>query len=666
MEGKESVHSESDLERELQNCCNTCIEWEKRSKKAEEKCVVLELEVLKKNDEFESLQGRFGALAGEKLAIEENLGLLKKKNDELEERITRIETSSKVGNEGAKGIGRVVDLTDEIDEEDKVFQLMIENEVLECEKKNAESQVELWKARFKESESRVLELEEKFLSRSKERNSPDKLKEGSELPELAMKEMNEASGLEDGLDIATRSTHIQVEHEMVESDKIVHAATGVISTCSPSAQGIGDPQASGTHLIDTPLVVTPYKQSTYVEGGKRGIRPGTELKYKGRVRKHLAFGEEGSPNKKMAPSTPGGFKPASVGVIDISDSDGEPDSVSNLESQGNRTVSFSTGSALAGTLHKNELSFNNNLKSTLSEQSDEEDMGDHKGRLPFVSTPRRKRGSNIVTSDSENSDDDNLPISEIKTKRLPESYTDSHLNDCSLNSTVSMDEIRGSGSRRRLVNLRKLEGQKGPEISFPGLSNLNTSATKDYPVIATSEEVEDDKMEEDGSDSEGESLGGFIVDSSSISDGDEASGESEDSIDDNMDYKDIISRIRRNQDHTEWEFEADMLAAFGKDPELCMKAVCALYRQQTIEEKSSKGTIYSNQRGFSQCDAYRGSALAEFLTDGDPKGDLMKNVEELREYNPKGIELCRTLATHYSKQLFAIYKNKEDPFFLPP
>lgn len=62
----------------------------------------------------------------------------------------------------------------------------------------------------------------------------------------------------------------------------------------------------------------------------------------------------------------------------------------------------------------------------------------------------------------------------------------------------------------------------------------------------------------------------------------------------------------------------------------------------------------------------RGSDLAEFLTDGDPKGDLMKNVEELREYNPKGLELCRTLATHYSKQLFAIYKNKEDPFFLPP
>ncbi|KAI3831504.1 hypothetical protein MKX03_016610 [Papaver bracteatum] len=38
-----------------------------------------------------------------------------------------------------------------------------------------------------------------------------------------------------------------------------------------------------------------------------------------------------------------------------------------------------------------------------------------------------------------------------------------------------------------------------------------------------------------------------------------------------------------------WESEADMLSSFGKDFELCMKAVCALYRHQNPEEKSSKG-----------------------------------------------------------------------------
>ena len=60
---------------------------------------------------------------------------------------------------------------------------------------------------------------------------------------------------------------------------------------------------------------------------------------------------------------------------------------------------------------------------------------------------------------------------------------------------------------------------------------------------------------------------------------------------------------------------------------------------------------------------YRGSTLAEFLTNGDPRGGLKKSVKELQEYDPKAVELCRTLAIRYSKQLYEIYKNKEDPFF---
>lgn len=57
--------------------------------------------------------------------------------------------------------------------------------------------------------------------------------------------------------------------------------------------------------------------------------------------------------------------------------------------------------------------------------------------------------------------------------------------------------------------------------------------------------------------------------------------------------------------------------------------------------------------------------LAEFLTGGDPNGDVNKTVKELEEYDPRGVEQCRTLASRYSKQLFEIYNNKEDPLFLP-
>ncbi|KAK4362977.1 hypothetical protein RND71_018218 [Anisodus tanguticus] len=62
----------------------------------------------------------------------------------------------------------------------------------------------------------------------------------------------------------------------------------------------------------------------------------------------------------------------------------------------------------------------------------------------------------------------------------------------------------------------------------------------------------------------------------------------------------------------------------------------------------------------------KGSTLAEFLTDGDPQGDMNKSMEELQAYDSKGVEVCITLATRCSKQLFAIYKNKEDPFFSAP
>jgi hypothetical protein len=44
-----------------------------------------------------------------------------------------------------------------------------------------------------------------------------------------------------------------------------------------------------------------------------------------------------------------------------------------------------------------------------------------------------------------------------------------------------------------------------------------------------------------------------------------------------MGFNEVISKIRRSRGvKVKWKFEADMLAAFGKDLELCMKAVCAL------------------------------------------------------------------------------------------
>lgn len=61
----------------------------------------------------------------------------------------------------------------------------------------------------------------------------------------------------------------------------------------------------------------------------------------------------------------------------------------------------------------------------------------------------------------------------------------------------------------------------------------------------------------------------------------------------------------------------------------------------------------------------RGTYLAEFLTDGSQEGELVKSVKELEMFDFKGLEDCRKLASRYSKQLFTIYQNKEDPLFGP-
>lgn len=169
-------------------------------------------------------------------------------------------------------------------------------------------------------------------------------------------------------------------------------------------------------------------------------------------------------------------------------------------------------------------------------------------------------------------------------------------------------------------------------------------------------------------------MGGFIVNSSDVSESDDGCDESEDLSDDKVDFNEVLSKIGRSRGvKVNWAFEADMLAAFGKDLELCMKAVCALYRKQTADEKTGKFTYYHNGEGFSQCDAFRGSELAEFLTDGDPQGDVKKSVEELQEYDPKAPELAVHLplttlsnclqSTRAKKILFFSHLNMASPKF---
>lgn len=585
LEVTKNMAPETDLAKELENCRKICLELEEKSKKDEMRCLMLKTEVVD----------------------------LKKKNKELEEEITRIQ---KVVNNGEKGKGMIVDLTDEEDEGDKFVQLLIENKVLECEKTSAENEIRSWKEKVKELVSRVCELELK----------------------ANMKGMNGSSmRIDAGMVTVTGKTQLDKDSVLMSKEK---EDINVVST-----------------------------QKSTIERGDGGCS---------QVRKRLSFEEDGCPNKKMAPSTPGVAQPPFFGVIDISDEDVNYNKIPNVKKL--------SDSISCGSLAKRLCSSKNDPESTNPEHIDEDDMDGFEEYSRIAASAKRKRTSNIIASDDEKiNGDENMDgflghspkTASAKRKRAArvissddETSYDDNAPICTLMkqhsyrlNTDSEDEVKENVGRRHLTRLRK-----------PGFINRQDRSTLDLNKTvclhgnSSSEDEDDNDGVEEGSESEGESLGGFIVDNSeSCSEiapvSDDSCDESEDAL---TDFKSTLDKIGRKKVlNLKWDLEGDMLADFGKDPELCMRAVCALYRQQTADEKASKGTIHHNERGFSQCDASRASKVAEFLTDGDSGGDMNKTVEELKQHDSKGIKLCMALAAKYSKQLFEIYQNKEDPYFLP-
>ncbi|KAL3645722.1 hypothetical protein CASFOL_010902 [Castilleja foliolosa] len=144
-----------------------------------------------------------------------------------------------------------------------------------------------------------------------------------------------------------------------------------------------------------------------------------------------------------------------------------------------------------------------------------------------------------------------------------------------------------------------------------------------------------------------------------------STNDSDDSCTDSR-MDDLITSLRSKDHGRKWTYEADMLRAFQQDEELCMNAVCSLYRQQSLAIKS---TGRSENGGFGPVDSMRpadsmsGCALAKYLIDGDRELRLRKSVLEVKNERPDVIAQCRKLATIYAAKLFQIYCAADDPFF---
>ncbi|KAK6137320.1 hypothetical protein DH2020_028924 [Rehmannia glutinosa] len=122
------------------------------------------------------------------------------------------------------------------------------------------------------------------------------------------------------------------------------------------------------------------------------------------------------------------------------------------------------------------------------------------------------------------------------------------------------------------------------------------------------------------------------------------------------DFSIRIPETKRSKPGKTWMFGADMLKAFQEDDELCMNAMCALYRQKVSASKSTEGS----NRVFYHFETMRGCDLAEYLIDGDPELRLTKSVREVKQ---QFINQCRRLATDHYASLFMLYCNGDDPFF---
>lgn len=118
--------------RSVPQCCR-CNELEERCKKAEVRCEELGFELQKKKEHCEELGAKVMALEGEKFEFEDKVKVLSKGLERL------IEVSG----------GEIKPIVDLAEDNDKVLQ---------CEKIRAESEVEVWKDKYKKLESWALQF----------------------------------------------------------------------------------------------------------------------------------------------------------------------------------------------------------------------------------------------------------------------------------------------------------------------------------------------------------------------------------------------------------------------------------------------------------------------------------------------------------------------------
>lgn len=570
----------------------------------------ISIEAEKWRKEYLSTEKKHGDLLLKHLTVEEDLNKRKIQCEALKEKVIALREEINVWvHRDKQGEERYAKLLNEVKESDEKVR------VLCCGKVRAEAEVENWKKKFNELDVRLSRLEDKAAEVLWQNPL---LKD--EIEEMIGKKVSRSAKFDKKVNVGSANRK-SVELERKSSVSNHHRDETMLMSPGAGSTTCASPKMNCTGLQEA----DPYSFDLACGDG-------------GANRMQLASGAE-SFNKMMGSSLAGGKQPQSRELIEIDSDNEEPV----------RDASASFVNIRASDLKSGEKKMTPELVNLEgSGQTGMENAGSWIGNSLLASNSKRKRASDVIKSEEDSSDDDNMPIGRRKVKSLQE--LDNLPQASRVDSFLAMPHMSGSNttSLSPTSNNPGLGGSNvaavSPPSCNPGLGGSNATAVSpasDNPAFVRrcTEKFEAKfRSSSDSSDS----------------------SESEDENDSDHYMENIIASIRRQREKKGWAFEADMILAFETDNELCLNAVCALHRR-----RSSNLTSF-NSRGFLVLDALRVTALAEFLIDGDQQGKLRKSVSELLQFDPKGLDDCRKLARRHSKQLFDIYRNKEDPFFLPP
>ncbi|XP_026398702.1 uncharacterized protein LOC113294525 [Papaver somniferum] len=164
-----------------------------------------------------------------------------------------------------------------------------------------------------------------------------------------------------------------------------------------------------------------------------------------------------------------------------------------------------------------------------------------------------------------------------------------NVSEFGVSSGDSDDAVHKLDDKGKVAEQIDGESDGVSKLMVNGSECENSSSDSDNAVNRLDDEEEmADAIE---SESVGVSLGGCME-----SECENSSSDPDDAVD-KLDIGQVIEIIKRNGNKESiWQTANDMLSSLEEDPILCMKAVCALHRQQLTKRKSVKSSLHNRNR----------------------------------------------------------------------